>query len=349
MIKNATPNQIALFAALFTSVIIVVVLLLSDLLGLIHLKWHQFFFIWLLNFGIGYLIIINALRRYIYRKIKLIYKSIHSSKRSSPRSSQEEDMNKDIIGEVEQEVAEWADSQKKQIESLKSLEAYRRNFLGNISHELKTPLFSIQGYLHTLLEGGLYDERINESYLRKAVNNVDRLSTIIEDLESISQLESGELILDIQNFDIRTLTLEVIEELEFFAQEKEIQLSLKDGANSSFFVKADRENIRQVLVNLITNSIKYGKVKGQTKLAFYDMESYILVEVADNGIGISEKHLKHVFDRFYRVDKSRSRSQGGSGLGLSIVKHIIEAHKQTINVRSSKELGSTFGFTLEKA
>ena len=259
------------------------------------------------------------------------------------------DLNRDVLEEVEQEVSQWADKQKKEIESLKLLEAYRREFLGNISHELKTPIFSVQGYVHTLLDGGLYDEAINKNYLRKAANNIERLLTIVEDLESISRLESGQLTLDIQRFNIRDLTLEVFDDLEIQAKERNIKLSIKEGTDSTFFVEADRENIRQVLVNLINNSIKYGKDGGSTKVGFYDMENYILIEVADNGIGIGEDHLKHLFDRFYRVDKSRSRARGGSGLGLSIVKHIIEAHNQTINVRSSVGVGSTFGFTLKKS
>ncbi|HHH49594.1 MAG TPA: sensor histidine kinase, partial [Saprospiraceae bacterium] len=179
--------------------------------------------------------------------------------------------------------------------------------------------------------------------------NADRLQTIIEDLDAIAKLESGELVMDIERFGIRKLALEIFEEMEIMANENNIQLILKDGAAQDFLVKADRENIAQVLNNLISNSIKYGKPGGYTKLGFYDMDQYILVEVADNGIGISEEHLAHLFDRFYRVDKSRSRAKGGSGLGLSIVKHVIEAHQQTINVRSTKNLGSTFGFTLEKA
>ncbi len=350
MVKNVTPNQIANYSSLLISLIVLAFGYVGILLDVTAGSWYGPIILSILTYISAYLIIINALKRYIYRKIKLIYKSIHRSKRSTQDlQSQVDDMNKDLIGEVEQEVAEWADSQQKEIESLKSLETYRRNFLGNISHELKTPIFTIQGYIHTLLDGGLYDDNINSNYLRRAANNVERLHTIVEDLEAISRLESGELVLDIRTFDIRKLADEVLEELEFMAADSQIKLLLKEGAADGFMVKADRENIRQVLVNLLANSIKYGKEDGHTKVGFYDMENYILVEVADNGVGIAETHLNHVFDRFYRVDKSRSRNRGGSGLGLSIVKHIIEAHKQTINVRSSQGLGSTFGFTLEKA
>ena len=299
-------------------------------------------------FFIAYLIILSYLRRYIYRKIKLIYKTIHDRKVSTDIKSNTVDMDADIIYEVEQEVADWAQKQQEQIELYRGFAEYRRRYIGDISHELKTPIFNIQGYLHTLLNGGLEDESIARPFLKKAVKNVDRLQTIVDDLSAISRLESGDQLLDLEVFDIRQLAMEVIEDMEMKSRQANVSLSLKEGASPTFMVEADRENIRQVLTNLVSNSIKYGNEGGSTKLAFYDMDSNVLVEVADNGIGLSEKHLPHVFDRFYRVDKSRSRQKGGSGLGLAIVKHIIEAHKQTINVRSTKGLGSTFGFTLRK-
>jgi two-component system phosphate regulon sensor histidine kinase PhoR len=186
-------------------------------------------------------------------------------------------------------------------------------------------------------------------YLERAASNVDRLLTIVQDLEEISKLESEDLILDIQKFDIKALVREVFNDLEVNAQQRHVTLAFKEGADKSYNVLADREGIRHVLTNLILNSIKYGNENGTTKVSFYVMDKQILVEIADNGIGIEEKHLNHLFDRFYRVDKSRSRDSGGSGLGLSIVKHILEAHNQTVNVRSTPGRGSTFGFTLDKA
>ena len=259
------------------------------------------------------------------------------------------DYSKDIIEDAEKEVTEWASQQQKEIENLKSLEEYRRNFFGDISHELKTPLFNIQGYIHTLLDGALYDEKINLEYLKRAAINTERLHLIVEDLDVISRLDSGENPLEMKVFNIRKLASEVIEEMELVAAKKKIQLTYKEKNPRNYHVKADRESIRQIFTNLIVNSIKYGKEKGVTKVAFYHMDEYILVEIADNGIGIERKHLPHIFDRFYRVEKSRNRSQGGSGLGLSIVKHIIEAHGLTINVRSDFGIGTTFGFTLKKA
>ncbi len=253
------------------------------------------------------------------------------------------------IEEVNQEVMDWAEEKEDEIIYLTELETYRRNFLGNVSHELKTPIFTIQGFLHTLLDGGLYDEKINKRYIERALINVERLQNIVEDLEIINKLESGGMKLNKTRFDLRGLALDVLDDLSILATDKNISVKLKEGASKSFDVDADRGNIQQVFSNLISNSIKYGKNGGVTKIAFYDMADKVLIEVSDDGIGIEEVHLKHLFDRFYRVDAGRSRNQGGSGLGLSIVKHILEAHHQNINVRSTIGVGSTFGFTLTKA
>ncbi len=297
----------------------------------------------------SFLVIYFLLDRFVYRRIKLIYKIIRKSKSSIPNRKVLPQSRNPILDGVEKEVEQWAESQENEIETLRTLEAYRKRFIGNVSHELKTPIFSIQGYIYTLIDGGLYDENVNEKYLERAASNVERLLTIVQDLEEISKLESDDLMLDIQKFDIKALVNEIFSDLEVNATPRNIKLAFKDGADGAYNVMADREAIRQVLTNLILNSIKYGKENGVTKVSFYVMDSQILVEVADDGIGISEKHLNHLFDRFYRVDKSRSRESGGSGLGLSIVKHILEAHKQSVNVRSTTGVGSTFGFTLDKA
>ncbi len=348
MLKNPTPHQIALFTALRAGVFIA----LLTVLLFYYVKppvWAAALVLPLVAMVATYFISYNYIKVYILRKIKVIYKTIHDRKLTiEEKKSSSLDMNSNIINEVEKDVREWADDHEREINRYKSWAEYRRKYIGDISHELKTPIFNIQGYIYTLLEGGLKDERVNVSYLKKAANNIDRLQTIVQDLESISRLESGELVLDLQVFDIKELTEEVFEDFEIKASRKKIGLEFKEGAGMNYKVRADREYIRQVLSNLVNNSIKYGIENGKTKIGFYDMDKNILVEVADNGIGIPKKHMPHVFDRFYRVDKSRSRNQGGSGLGLSIVKHIIEAHHQTINVRSTANLGSTFGFTLEK-
>ncbi len=349
MVKNPTPQQIAIFSSIFITGAAGITFFLVYWMRWGMAEWAAFVISIVCVFGATYAIIIFYLKTYIYRKIKLIYKSIHQQKVSSRKSAKTIDINRNIIEEVEREVAHWANSQQEELDKYKSWAKYRRKFVGDISHELKTPIFNIQGYLHTLLDGGLEDDSINKAFLQKATRNLERLQTIVEDLEAISRLESGDLILEMQSFDIKALAEEVIEELEMKAKEKNVALFFKDGASSSYRVRADRESVRQVLINLVHNSIKYGKENGHTKIGFYDMDKNVLIEIADNGIGIPKKHMNHVFDRFYRVDKSRSRTQGGSGLGLSIVKHIIEAHQQTINVRSTPNLGATFGFTLEKA
>ena len=281
-------------------------------------------------------------------KLALIYNFIQDA-RLKNSALRKEKLNITSIEDVKSDVIKWAEDTEKQIQSLRSLEQYRKNFVGNVSHELKTPIFSIQGYLHTLIEGGVYDEMINMKYLERAAENADRLQNIVEDLEGIAKLESGKLVLDLQEFDLKSLVSEVFQDFDITASENNITLGFKVGGDTSFKVSGDQSMIRQVFINLLNNSIKYGKDEGRTEIAFYDMGGNVLVEVSDNGIGIESKHLNHLFDRFYRVDPSRSRKLGGSGLGLSIVKHIIEAHQQTIKVTSAPGEGSTFSFTLTKA
>jgi two-component system phosphate regulon sensor histidine kinase PhoR len=349
MFKNVGLHNMSIWSALLLSVFT-----LTWYLILVMSKEISFHPVWavllvITSFGFSYFLIRTILEKYIYRRIKLIYKTIRRSKLSMPQKTLNLKADKDILVEVEEEVVEWAESQEREIETLKTLEVYRKRYLGNVSHELKTPIFSIQGFIHTLLDGALEDEAVNRHYLERAASNVDRLLTIVYDLETISKLESGELMLEIQEFDIKALVREVIDDLEITAKERGIDLIFKDGADRPFAVNGDPEYIRQVINNLIINSIKYGNEGGVTKVSFYEMHNQVLIEISDDGIGIDEKHLKHLFDRFYRVDKSRSRDRGGSGLGLSIVKHILEVHDQTINVRSTPGLGSTFGFTLNIA
>lgn len=349
MLKNTTPREIAIATGLVIALAVEGVILLVLALPVVPFSWWVALVVAPATFLISYVAVLSTLDRYIYRKVKLIYKTIHSQKVSADNKREGIDPDVPIIDEVEQEVAEWAENQQDQLDQYERFAEYRRRYVGDISHELKTPIFNIQGYLHTLMDHGYSDHKITKSFIKKAAKNVERLQTIVEDLSAIGRLESGELMFDPEPFDIKELAQEVIEEVELKARQSGVALTFKSGADTGFMVEADRESIRQVLVNLVTNSIKYGNSGGATRFGFYDMDAYILCEVADNGIGIPEKHLPHVFDRFYRVDKSRSRQKGGSGLGLSIVKHIMEAHQQTINVRSTPGVGSTFGITLAKA
>ncbi len=303
----------------------------------------------LLIFVVVTVIVTILINIYINRRLTIIYKNIHQFKGRRSKQPSEFKPNEDAIDLVAHEVAQWAEEQENERNTKEIMEQYRREFLGNVSHELKTPIFSMQGLLHTLLDGGLDDPNINRDYVIRAARNADRLQTIVEDLESISRMESGVWTLDMSKFKIYDLLKEIKDELQPLADRKGIKITFKDSSYIYAMVQADHEHIRQVLVNLIDNSIKYGKEKGVTKLGIHDNGPSYLIEVSDNGGGIDAIHLKRVFDRFYRIDKSRSREQGGSGLGLAIVKHIIEAHNQTVNVRSTVGQGSVFSFTLAKA
>jgi two-component system phosphate regulon sensor histidine kinase PhoR len=299
---------------------------------------------------VAYLTFSIVLKRYIDDRIKLVYKTIHNLKRSKDEKAISANLNDDLIAAANKEVMEWADKRKDEIERLKNLEAYRREFLGNVSHELKTPIFNIQGYILTLLDGAIDDPNVNKDYLQKSERNIERMINVVTDLEIISQLESGNIKLEFTKFDLVYLTREVFELLEIKARQKRISLGFHDGVakDTQVIVFADRERIKQVMINLLENSIKYGIEGGRTKVSYYDMFDNVLVEVSDNGIGISSEHISRLFERFYRVDKSRSRNIGGSGLGLAIVKHIMESHHQTVNVRSAPGIGSTFSITLNK-
>ena len=257
-----------------------------------------------------------------------------------------EKLGDDALENVNREVLEWEKSKSAEIEQLKQLETYRKEFVANVSHELKTPLFNIQGYIHTLLDGAIDDKEVNRLFLDKAVRNVERLVSLVADLEVISQLETGNFLLEREVFDINILTHEVFESFEMKAKKRDISLNIKKGTDNPFYVNADKDKIRQVLVNLIDNSLKYGKDGGSIMVSFYDMDKNILTEVTDDGLGITEEHLPRLFERFYRADKHRSRELGGTGLGLAIVKHIIEAHGENIHIRSKINVGTTVGFTL---
>jgi two-component system phosphate regulon sensor histidine kinase PhoR len=246
-------------------------------------------------------------------------------------------------------VKEWAREKKIEIDELRKQEKFRRDFLSNISHEFKTPLFAIQGYIEALQDDSLEDREMANQFLEKASKNVDRLSYLLQDLDEISKLESGELPVNLTRFKINDLIKEVFESLEIKGKKHNIKLIFKEKYDDSILVNADREKIRQVLVNLIDNSFKYGTEGGSTSVSLFELHDQVLVEVTDDGAGIEEKYLSRLFERFFRTDESRSRQIGGSGLGLAIVKHIIEAHEQTISVRSTEGLGSTFGFTLQKS
>ncbi|MCV6630593.1 MAG: ATP-binding protein [Flavobacteriaceae bacterium] len=300
----------------------------------------------LLVFGISFLILQYRVERFIYKGIKKIYDDVSLLESTSFHS-------KPIVTDMRtltEEIERFAQDKKLEIETLKVREAYRKEFLGNVSHELKTPLFTVQGYILTLLEGGaLKDKKVREKYLKRAAKGVDRLIYIVKDLDMISKLEAGDLNLQFQDFNILDLIQQVFDMLEIKADKKNITLTL-DMEYDPIMVYGDQEKIQQVLTNLVVNSIKYGKEDGTTEISIENLiKNKIIVRVTDNGEGIQEKNISRLFERFYRVDQSGSRKEGGSGLGLSIVKHIIEAHKEKIYVESSFGVGSEFSFTLEKS
>lgn len=286
----------------------------------------------------------------VNKKLKDIYFTIHHfNVQEKDQPLKEVKLGDDFLDKTRHEVELWAQERRDETERLKKLEVYRKEYLGNVSHELKTPIFNMQGYVLTLLDGGLEDPTINRNYLQRAEKSVERMISIVEDLEAITQLESGELQIESERFDINSMVKEVFEAQEMRATARGIKLNSVYIDGKQAFVLADKFRIRQVLTNLIVNSIKYGKDGGETSLRCSDIGDTILVEVADNGIGIPKQDTERVFERFYRVDKGRSRSQGGTGLGLAIVKHIIEAHGQNIQVISTEGAGSVFSFTLKKA
>ena len=301
--------------------------------------------------SIAFLLVYGVSRFLIYSRLKQLYVQIHNFRKTDVQEKNIADIafGDNIFDDINKEVTLWAKERKDEIDRLRKMETYRKEYLGNVSHELKTPIFNIQGYIMTLLDGGLEDETINRDYLQRAENSVERMIGIVDDLEAISQLETGQLALDIERFDIHALAIEIVKAEEMNATTKGILLSIKEAKDRPVWVMADKFRIRQVLTNLIVNSIKYGKEYGETTIRFIEVAENVRIEVADNGIGIDEKHHSRLFERFYRVDKHRSREQGGTGLGLSIVKHIIEAHNQGITVKSKVGSGSTFTFTLKRA
>lgn len=349
--KNVTPKQLAILIALvFWFISFILLSAVNYFLLNNPIPFLTLLLISILHTFTAFSLFYFALERFIYRRIKLIYKHIRQSKSPILNIPEKVDMNQHVIDDVDREVRTWNIEKNQEIENLKKMEQYRREFIGNIAHELKTPIYNIQGFICTLIDGGLYDEEINMSYLKKASQNVDRLGGIINDLDFISRQETGKLEMNWSNFKLLDLLIEVISSVEYMSNKYNIKIQIKEGSEKSVVVKADREKIRQVFTNLISNAIKYSKDKGNVWIGIYNMDKEVLIEITDNGIGIEEVHLPRLFERFYRVDSSRTRKQkeGGSGLGLAIVKHILEAHNQTIHVRSKVNVGSTFGFNLNR-
>lgn len=340
-----SPRNIAIYNSLVITVIAVICLIVfSTFISKIDTLFVVGFPI--LIFAVALLTIDYTINKFFYEQIKVIYRTIGKSGKLPKKNKSASDVL-DIVNQV---VLRWSAEKTKEIEDLKKMATYRREFLGNVSHELKTPVFNIQGYIDTLLEGGLEDETINIKFLKKSLKSVNRMIALVEDLEEIAKLESTDLKLNEQVFNLYELTVEVVDFMEQKASENNTNIIINSGISKSIKVKADKKRVRQVLINLVDNAIKYGNQKNAwIKISFYNFHDSYLVEVRDNGIGIPEDSISRVFERFYRTDQSRSRDKGGTGLGLAIVKHIIEAHRQTITVRSNEGEGTTFSFTLDVA
>jgi len=296
-----------------------------------------------LVFGVALAILVYGMvHQFLYRRLKAIYAILKDPGTAAT--------SRVSLDDVEQDVESWARNRDQQIQGLLDREGFRREFMGNLSHELKTPVFNIQGYLLTLLDGGLEDAKVNRKFLEKAAKSVDRMTALIQEMDLLSRLESGAVVLEMGTFDVVRALKEVLEELEPSAREAGVELVLKKDKERIYKALGDSRKIEQVLHNLLSNGIKYSQPqKGLVTVDILDLEDRFLIKVADNGIGIDESDLPRIFERFYRVDKSRSRDVGGTGLGLSIAKHIMEAHKQQIHATSTRGVGSTFSFTLEKA
>ncbi|NQZ44273.1 MAG: sensor histidine kinase [Flavobacteriaceae bacterium] len=344
-IKLRKSYRFALRSSLFISILLWLVL------GIIlcytgNLDWVVLAIFFPISFGIAFLIIQSRVERFIYRRVKKIYDDVSLLESSSFSSKPITTDMKTLTEEIEK----FAQDKKIEIDTLKIREEYRKDFLGNVSHELKTPLFTVQGYILTLLDGAIKDKKVSEKYLKRASKGVERLIYIVRDLDMITKLETGDLNLEKKEFDIIELIQNVFELLEMRAAKKQIALTFDMEYTRPIYVMGDSEKIQQVITNLLVNSIKYGHSNGTTEVSVENLiKNKVIVRVTDNGEGIPKQHISRLFERFYRVDQSGSRSEGGSGLGLAIVKHIIEAHDEKIYVESELEVGSEFSFTLEKA
>ncbi|MDP2162084.1 MAG: ATP-binding protein [Flavobacterium sp.] len=330
----------ALYITLFSTGVVALILHLVT-----EINYPVLVLFFLAIYLFSFFVIQYRVERFIYRRVKKIYDDVSlldsTTFRNQPITTD--------MATLTKQVKKFATDKKLEIETLKIREEYRREFLGNVSHELKTPLFTVQGYISTLLDGAMDDKTIRKKYLERAEKGVERLIYIVKDLDMITKLETGDLNLEFSEFDIVELVKNVFELLEMRANKKKITLTFDTKYAKPIFVVADQEKIQQVVTNLVMNSIKYGKEGGTTEVSIEDLVSNkVIVRITDNGEGIQKQHIPRLFERFFRVDKSGARSEGGSGLGLAIVKHIIEGHNERIYVESQYGVGSEFSFTLEK-
>lgn len=342
--KNLHPRSIALLIAGIAALLFFIVAYLGSGNILLAATGTGIMFV-IVYFSAHFFV-----QEYVYKKVRTLYKFISQTKASKREEFYYEHLlPRQTLDDVREDVEQWAEENKAAFELLEKNEQYRKEFLQNLSHELKTPIFAMQGYVESLLSGGMHDEKINRRFLENTARNINRLSNLVEDLDAITKLESGQQPLTYTSFVAQDLVKEVFESLQGKAAEKNAVMEIKKDSETPVKVNADREKIRQVLVNLADNAIKYGKINGRITASIEKPDDeFVLIEITDNGSGIAQEHLPRIFERFYRTDLARSRKVGGSGLGLAICKHIIEAHGETIHVRSQEDVGTTFGFRLRR-
>ncbi len=345
MQKNYSPRTIAFITAVFTFLLVLLVNYV------VFKAIYNSLIVAAIVFAIVYFIVLYYVQEMLDKKIKTIYKFINQTKAGKREAFYNENLlPRATLEDVSNDVQIWASNNTAAFELLEKNEQYRKEFLQNLSHELKTPIFSMQGYVESLLNGALKDNTVNEKFLQNTSKNIDRLINLVNDLDEITKLENEQQKLHLQPFVIYDLIVDIYDNFAIKAKEASIQLAFKKDTSQYIKVFADKEKIAQVLTNLIENAIKYGKINGTVTAKIEPLNNEnILIEITDDGNGIAEEHLNRIFERFYRTDMARTRKIGGSGLGLAICKHIIEAHNQTIHVRSQVNVGTTFGFTLEKA
>lgn len=340
--KNLSPKQLAALCAVMLSGIVAL-----SVYFLLH-EWKYLLIYFIVGFILNYLLIHQMMDHFIYRKIKLIYKQIAYTKKTKREDAfQKYLLPQKSMDDVREDVEQWVTQKTDEIKLLQSNEEFRKEFLQNLSHEIKTPIFAIQGYLELITDADIAEPTLTDKFIKKAQANVLRLVQLVNDVDTITNLEINKEPILKTNFIIQDLILELVNNLSVQWKQKNIQFSFKKGCETPTNVFADKNKIYQVLVNIISNAAKYGKQDGQIIASIYSLEEgKILVEISDNGIGISEEHIPRLSERFYRTDDARSRDIGGTGLGLAICKHILEAHNETMHIRSTVSVGTTVGFTL---
>lgn len=336
----------------------IIALLLACLISALTLAFLTFvegvtstmlFVVGLSSFAISFFLVLYAIELLVFREVNKMYKTIHKLKiRDFNISRKSIIKNTNPFKKLNDEIFVYVARKQKEIDELKRLELFRREFLADVSHELKTPIFAAQGFIHTLIDGAVDDERVRDKFLSKAAKSLDGLDALVKDLVALSQLETGEVKMNFERVDLAHITHEIFEQLEKIANVKRVKLQVRTANPGPIWVKADPQRILQVMTNLIENGVKYGNENGHVLVNLEDDKKFVIVSVRDDGPGIPPEHLSRIFERFYRVEKSRSKDRGGTGLGLAIVKHILNAHKAKISVMSKVEKGTTFRFKLER-